>query len=277
MKKLIALMLLAVSGGAFAAGETVHFDHWPDARGTDLASLQNGAKLFANYCVNCHTASLMRWNRLHDIGLDDKQIKDLLIFGNQKVGDTITIAANPRDQKAWFGKTPPDLSVIARARTSFEYRGVDYLYALFRGYYRDTSTLTGWNNIAYPNIAMPHVFWERQGPREATITRIAHAEGEGAHGMERIVTVFDVNGNKSETKTPLEHGDEGIEVVFKPVDEKAAAAYDSDVVDLVAYLNFMTDPSAGTRQRIGVWVLLFMAVFAVAAWRLNAVYWKKVK
>src|SRR5262249_44717628 len=149
-----------------------------------------------------HGASLVRWNRLHDIGLDDKQIKANLIFGNQKVTDMMTAAMNPHDAKLWFGKTPPDLSVIVRARNTVEHAGTDYIYTLLRGFYRDQSTLTGWNNVVYPNIAMPNIFWERQGPREATLTRIefeeiAPAGGKGPTHQALIQTVsqFDSNGN----------------------------------------------------------------------------------
>ncbi|GAB4465251.1 MAG: cytochrome c1 [Burkholderiaceae bacterium] len=274
MKRLVAALALAVvAGSAGAAGAALHLDKWPD-RSKDLAALQNGARVFANYCLGCHSANLMRWNRLHHIALDDKQIKDFLIFGPQKVGDTMTIAMNPKDAKAWFGKTPPDLSVIARARTSFEYAGADYLYSLLRGYYRDASSPTGWNNVVYPNIGMPHVLWERQGPREVTIERTAHA----AKGLVRTTTTIDADGRATVTSTQVaEPAEPGMTVSFKPLAPQLARQYDSDVADLVAYLVFMTEPVRSSRVRIGVWVLLFLALFTVVAWRLNAVYWKDVK
>ena len=174
MKRLLASLCLFASGAAYAAGAEIRLDEWPEARGKELAALQNGARLFANYCMGCHSANLMRWNRLSAIGLDERQIRDFLIFGDQKVGDAMTIAMRPSDAKQWFGKVPPDLSVITRARTSFEYKGTDYLYTLLRGYYRDASSPTGWNNVVYPNIGMPHIMWQRQGPREAKIEKIAH-------------------------------------------------------------------------------------------------------
>lgn len=274
MKRLIAAFALAcTAGSALGAGAAVHLDKWPD-RSKDLAALQNGARIFANYCLGCHSASLMRWNRLNDIGLDDKQIKDFLIFGNQKVGDTMTIAMQPKDARVWFGKTPPDLSVIARARTSFEYSGADYLYTLLRGYYRDATSPTGWNNVVYPAIGMPHVLWERQGPREVTIERTVHA----TEGLVRTVTTFDAEGRATATSTPVaQPAAEGTAVSFKPLAPQLARQYDSDIADLVAYLVFMTEPVRSDRVRIGVWVLLFLALFAVVAWWLNAVYWKDVK
>jgi len=277
MKKLLAGLALAAaacwSTGAGATGAEVHMDPFPGARVKDLASLQSGARLFANYCLSCHSASLMRWNRLHDIGLDDGQIKDFLIFGNQKVGDLMTVAMRAADAKAWFGKAPPDLSVIARARTSFEYSGPDYLYTLLRGYYRDATSPTGWNNVAYPSIAMPNILWQRQGAREATIERVSHTE----KGAVKTVTVYDTNGRATTTSTPVAgHPDESIEFSFKATDPQRARQFDSEVADLVAYLVFMTDPSAATRVRIGVWVLLFVGLFSVLAWWLNRTYWKDV-
>ncbi len=278
MKKLLLSVALA-AGAAFygpasyASSEGPHMDPFPVARLKEPAALQNGARLFANYCLSCHSASLMRWNRLHDIGLDDKQIKDFLIFGNQKVGDVMSVALRPADGKAWFGKAPPDLSVIARARTSFEYSGPDYLYTFLRGFYRDANSPTGWNNVASPNIAMPHVLWERQGPRETTIERVAHTE----KGAARVTTVYDKNGRSTTETAPLTgHVAESSETTFKAADPARSREFDSEVADLVAYLVFMTDPGAATRMRIGVWALLFVGVFAVMAWWLNRAFWKAV-
>jgi ubiquinol-cytochrome c reductase cytochrome c1 subunit len=280
MKKLIASLCLlggVLAGStAFAAGAEIHLDTWPESRGRDLAALQNGARTFVNYCMGCHSASLMRWNRLGDIGLEEGQIRDFLIFGSQKVGDPMSIAMRPADARVWFGKVPPDMSVITRARTSFEYRGTDYLYTLLRGYYRDAASPTGWNNVVYPNIGMPHILWQRQGPREATIERVHHAAG--GEGMVREVAVYDASGQATVTRTPVQgHAEEGMSYSFRPADPSLARQYDGEVADLVAYLAFMTDPSATTRVRIGVWVLLFLAFFTVIAWWLNREYWKDVK
>ncbi len=285
MKKLLASLAAVVALGvaapsALAAGGELPIDHWPEKRAHELAALQSGARLFANYCLNCHSANLMRWNRLQDIGLDDAQIKDFLIFGNQKVGDLMTIAMRPADSKVWFGKTPPDLSVITRARTSFEYKGTDYIYSLLRGFYRDASSPTGWNNVVFPSIGMPHVLWQRQGPREATIDRVLPVVDEktGRETMVREVSVYDAAGNAQVTRTPLTgHAAESFEVTFKAADPAAARQYDSEVADLVAYLAFMTDPSGAERVRIGVWVLVFLAFFAVLTWWLNREYWKDIK
>lgn len=283
MKKLIALGLLLVSQVSFAAGgAAAPLDHWERSKSRDLAALQNGAKLFANYCLGCHAATSMRWNRLRDIGLDEKQTRDFLLPAGQRVGDLMTIAMKPADAKHWFGKTPPDLSVIERARTSFDYAGVDYLYTLLRSYYRDVSSPTGWNNVVYPNIGMPHIFWERQGPREAMIERVAEETIKSGNNetkaMVRTVSIFDGEGYLTSTRETLSgHPAARIDVTWKPVDVARARQFDSDIGDLVAYLHYMTEPVRDSRIQIGVWVLLAIGVFVVLAWRLNAVYWKDVK
>ena len=132
-------------GVAYASGGDFPLDNAPNRLNSN-ASLQNGAKIFVNYCLGCHSAVSLRYNRLRDIGLSDQQIKDNLILGDQKVGDLMTIAMNPKDAKVWFGKVPPDLSVEARAR------GTDWLYTYFRTYYKDPEKPTGWNNLVYPNV-----------------------------------------------------------------------------------------------------------------------------
>jgi ubiquinol-cytochrome c reductase cytochrome c1 subunit len=277
---LTALVALACAGAAHAASENLVLDEWPEARMNNLASLQNGARMFANYCVGCHSASLVRWNRLNQIGLDDRNIKEFLIFGNQKVGDTIRIAATPAQQKGWFGKAPPDLSVIVRARTSFDYKGTDYIYTMLRGYYRDATSPTGWNNVASPNTAMPHVLWEEQGPRETSIQQThAHRDDKTGHGgFLKTVTVYDPNGVATvQPAQATTAGQEGTTRTFKPLDAARARQFDSDVADLVAFLAFITDPSAASRVRIGVWVMIFLGIFTVLAWRLNSVYWKNIK
>jgi ubiquinol-cytochrome c reductase cytochrome c1 subunit len=286
MKTRLFRLAAAVSALAClsANAQEVKLDRWPSERAMNLEALQSGARTFANYCLNCHSASLMRWNRLHDIGLDDKQIKANLIFGNQRVTDTMTVAMHPRDAKEWFGKAPPDLSVIVRARNTVEYAGTDYIYTLLRGFYRDRSTLTGWNNVVYPNIAMPNIFWERQGPRETTLTRIEYQDlpppdGKGPPRQRLVQTVsqFDAGGNVVVNRTELDQGEPGFAYGFKPVDPTAAAAFDAQVADLVAYLNWMSEPTAILRRQIGVWAIGFLVVFiGVGRW-LNAVFWRDVR
>jgi ubiquinol-cytochrome c reductase cytochrome c1 subunit len=277
-----ALLAIAACLGAPAAGAAeAPIDHWPTDHQYDKASLQRGARLFVNYCLNCHSARQMRWNRLRDIGIDDAQIKSQLIFGDQKVGDMMTVSMNPVDAKLWFGKVPPDLSVIVRGRNTDEHRGTDYIYSLWRGFYRDRTTLTGWNNVVYPNIAMPNVLWQRQGPRVATITRVEpddHPPAGGTPGgLVRTVSVFDANGYAEVSRKSVDGGATGEEVSFTPLDPAAAKAFDGDVADLVAFLNWMSEPTAEARYRIGVWVMGFLVVFLLVARWLNKVYWRDIK
>lgn len=252
MKKLLLILVtaLGMAGGAQAAsGGGIAWDKAPD-RTNDLAALQNGAKLFVNYCLNCHSAAFMRYNRLTDIGLTEQQIKDNLMFTTDKVGDTMTATANPRESKEWFGGVPPDLTLVARSRASHSGTGADYLYTYLRTYYRDETKATGWNNLAFPNVGMPHVLYELQGERRPLF------DVKQDHGHE--VKVF-----------------KGWEQV-KP-GAMSPAEYDSAIADLVGYLKWMAEPAQNTRVRIGVWVLLFLGVFTVFAWRLNAAFWKDIK
>jgi len=164
MKKII--LLLALLPLFAMANEEVALDKAPiDA--SNHESLQRGARTFVNYCLNCHSANYMRYNRLMEIGLTEKQIKDNLLFAGEKVGDTMKVAINKNDAKKWFGAAPPDLSVEVRAR------GADWVYSYMRSFYRDDTRPTGWNNTVYDKVAMPHVLYELQG--EQTLNHETHA------------------------------------------------------------------------------------------------------
>ncbi|MFL6659357.1 MAG: cytochrome c1, partial [Massilia sp.] len=161
-KQLIAILAL-LPGLAFANSGGHPLDKAPER--TSMNSLQNGARLFVNHCLNCHSAVSMRYNRLRDLGLTDEQIKTNLLFSADKVGEMMTTSLRPADAKAWFGVVPPDLSVIARAKASSAGTGGDYLYTYLRTFYKDDTRPTGWNNLVVPNVAMPHVMWQQQGVR----------------------------------------------------------------------------------------------------------------
>ena len=251
-KKLLLGLSLAVNlaGGAHAATGGIAWDKAP-GQTNDLASLQHGAKLFVNYCLNCHSAAFMRFNRLRDIGLTDQEIKDNLLFTTEKVGDTMKATIDPQQAKAWFGANPPDLSVIARSRAGAGGSGADYIYTLFRTYYRDDAKPTGWNNLVFPNIGMPHPLWQLQGERKPIF------ETRQEHGHETHAFTGKWEQVVPGTLTPLQ--------------------YDQAVGDLVNYLKWMGEPSQNKRVSIGVWVMLFLLLFTLAAWRLNAAYWKDVK
>src|SRR3954467_2302020 len=170
MKKLLlslAFTLAAVlqMAPAHASSDEVHWDRAPNLT-NDLPALQSGAKLFVNYCLGCHSAAYMRFNRLRDIGLTEQQIKDNLLFTTDKVGDTMKSPIDPKEAKEWFGALPPDLTLVARSRAGHGGTGADYLYTYMRSFYRDPSRPTGWNNLVFPNVGMPHVLWELQGERD---------------------------------------------------------------------------------------------------------------
>jgi ubiquinol-cytochrome c reductase cytochrome c1 subunit len=256
MKKLILSLIVALSfwGPVQAAGGGHPWDKFPTERMNDLAALQNGAKLFSNYCLNCHAAAFMRYNRLKDIGLSDEQIANNLVFTGAKVGETMKVALDPVDAKAWFGADPPDLTLIARSRADgAKGSGADYVYTYLRTYYRDETKPTGWNNLAFPGIGMPHVLWELQGQQRALF-----ADEKDPHDPTKVLHVF--KGFEQITPGKL-----------------SAAEYKVAVADLVAYLQWMSEPMQAQRSRLGVWVLLFLAVFTVIAWRLNAAFWKDIK
>ena len=166
MKKLFALFLiLGLAFGAATASASEGGIPWDKApnKTNDQVALQNGAKLFVNYCLNCHSAAFMRYNRLTEIGLTEKQIKENLLFGSNKVGETMKAAIDPNQAKEWFGGNPPDLTLMTRSRSDgSKGTGADYLYTYLRNYYKDDTKPTGWNNHAYPNVGMPHVLWELQ-------------------------------------------------------------------------------------------------------------------
>ena len=230
MKKLfLVLMLLPLL--SFANEVNIGVTAPIDA--SDHASLQRGAKTFINNCLNCHSANYMRYNRLQDIGLTAKQIKDNLLFAGEKVGDTMQVAMNPKDAKKWFGVIPPDLSVEVRAR------GADWVYAYMRGFYRDETTPTGWNNIVYDKVAMPHVLYELQG--------------------EQI----------------LNHETHKLELV-KP-GKLSPSEYNAYIGDLTNYMAFMAEPGKQQRQKFGWYVLLFLGVMLVLAKKLKNAYWKDIK
>lgn len=252
MKKLLIGLVaaLALVAGAHAAGGGITWDKAPN-KTNDMAALQNGAKLFVNNCLNCHAAAFMRFNRLQDIGLTEQQIKDNLLFTTEKVGETMKIAMDPKNAKDWFGGVPPDLTLIARSRSAFgQGSGADYLYTYLRTYYRDDTKATGWNNLAYPNVAMPHVLWELQGERKPVYDEVEHNGHKTSvfKGWEQV---------KPGTMTPLQ--------------------FDQAMGDLVGYLQWMGEPSQNKRVQLGVWVLLFLLIFTFVAWRLNAAFWKDVK
>jgi len=242
-------MAVGLVAGVQANEGGVAWDKAPN-KTNDLAALQNGAKIFVNYCLNCHSAAFMRYNRLKDIGLTEQDIKDSLLFTTDKIGETMKSAIDPKQAAEWFGANPPDLTVIARSRAGSQGSGADYLYTFLRTFYRDDTKATGWNNLAFPSVGMPHPLWQLQGERHAIFEEV-EKHGEKTHvfkGWEQLT-----KGSMSEQE------------------------YDKAVGDLVNYLQWMGEPAQDQRKSLGLWVLLYLAIFTVIAWRLNAAYWKDVK
>lgn len=238
MKKfLIALLFAPVM--AFAAGAALHLDKWPGSV-SDKAALQNGAKLFVNYCQSCHSASYMRYKNLMDLGLTEAQVKENLMLAGDKIGDLMMVAARSDEQKKWFGATPPDLTIIARARgeAGNAGAGADWLYTYLRTFYKDEKRPTGWNNVAFEAVGMPHVLWELQG------TQVLNHE---THKLELAVP-----------------------------GKLSPAEYDKAVSDLVGFMVWMGEPQQEFRRTLGIFVLAFLALLFVVAYALKKEYWKDI-
>jgi ubiquinol-cytochrome c reductase cytochrome c1 subunit len=244
MKKIfLALLLTLAPAWVMAAGGGVHLDK-ANIDPTNKQSLQRGARLFVNYCLSCHSAALMRYERIgRDLGIDEKLVSQNLMFTGGKVGDLMTVATADADSKEWFGTVPPDLTVIARAR------GVDWLYTYLRSFYRDDSKITGVNNLVFADVGMPHVMWELQGWQDPVIT-----------------TVKDHDGNERKS-IALELAEPGL---LTPVE------FDRATRDLVNFLDYMGEPAKYERRSLGVKVLMFLFMFLVLAILLKKEYWKDI-
>ncbi|MDP3540094.1 MAG: cytochrome c1 [Azonexus sp.] len=238
MKKfLIALLFTPLL--ALASGAAVHLDKWPGSIG-DKPALQNGAKLFVNYCLNCHGASYLRYKNLLDLGLTEQQVKENLMFTSDKIGELMRVAAPHEEQKQWFGATPPDLTIIARARGELGNAGAgaDWLYTYLRSFYRDENRPTGWNNVIFENVGMPHVLFGLQGQQ-----------------------VMNHETHKLEMAVP---------------GQMAPAEFDKSVSDLVGFMVWMGEPQQEFRQKLGFFVLAFLALLFVVAYALKKEYWKDI-
>jgi ubiquinol-cytochrome c reductase cytochrome c1 subunit len=226
------------------------------------ASLQRGARDFANYCLNCHGAQFMRYNRLTDLGLSEGQIKDNLMFATDKIGSTMTVAMSRTDASAWLGAAPPDLSVEARVR------GRDWLYSYLLAFYRDDKSATGWNNLVFPNVGMPHVLWNLSGSQKLVETEFEELEKAEAAviAAKSLALVEPVAGGKFVVKT-LAEGAPGT---------LSASEYKALVGDLVNYLDYIAEPVKNERISIGIVVLIFLGVLFALVYSLKRDYWKEV-
>jgi len=245
----LAAVALALAAQAHAAETDVKLEK-VEIDLADLPGLQAGARTFVNYCLGCHGAGLVRYNTLLELGLTEQQVRDNLMFTADKIGEYMRTAMKPSDGKEWFGVAPPDLSVIARSR------GADWLYTYLRGFYRDASTLTGWNNTVFPNVGMPHVLGDLQGERvrkEEPVLRDGKEVGDGHGGVLKRVTF--------ETVRP---------------GSQTAIEYDRTVRDLVNFMVWMGEPVQVKRKQLGLFVLIAIGILIVLSYLLYKEYWKDV-
>jgi len=243
MKNILALLAF-LPAVAFASTGGVQLEHAP-INLYDKASLQRGAAIFVNHCLNCHSASAMRYARLQDLGMSEQQIRDNVMLSADKIGETMTAAADPAVFKAAFGVVPPDLSLVGRSR------GPDWLYSYLRAFYRDPNSKTGWNNTVFPNVAMPHVLWEYQGDQRLDVTE----RRDESSGDMKVTTklALDTPGRLTRVQ------------------------YDEYVADLVNYLTYMGEPAQTDRKFWGILALFLLSAFAVVALMLKNEYWNDVK
>ncbi len=242
MKRLLTLFLLVIPGLVWAS-EHAHLDQ-VNIDLTDKPSLQRGARLFVNYCLSCHSARYMRYNRMgRDLGLTDKQVIDNLMFAAEKVGEQMKVAMPADDAAKWFGAAPPDLTLEARLR------GPDWIYTYLRTFYLDPSRPFGVNNLVFPSVGMPHVLWQLQGWQKPVYKTIEHA------------------GHKEKVIEKLELVSPG---------QLSPAKYDAAVRDLVNFMTYMAEPIKLKRTALGVRVLIFLAVFTVLSYLMKKEYWKDV-
>jgi len=236
---LLAGMMMSASVLAAEGGAT-------QQSGTDLgdrASLQRGAQLFMNYCSGCHSLKYMRYSRMaEDLGLSEEEVMTNLNFTGAKFGEQIQVSMPAAGAEKWFGKAPPDLSVIARVR------GSDWIYTYLKSFYLDESRPVGWNNTLFPNASMPNPLWLMQG-----LQRPVHGEKDPVTGEATV--------ERLEIATP---------------GSQDAQAFDQTARDITAFLEYVGEPAALKRQSIGVWVVLFLAFFTFLAWLLKKEYWRDV-
>jgi ubiquinol-cytochrome c reductase cytochrome c1 subunit len=220
----------------------------------DKAALQRGAKWYMNYCAGCHSLAYLRYSRLgQDIGitdfkgeLDTEILTENLIFTSMKFTDPIHIAMQPEQARQWFGVLPPDLTLRAKVR------GADWLYTYLTSFYQDAQRPFGANNWLFPDTAMPNVLYPLQGKQIALYTT-EQATIDGESLAREVIDDLQLVSAGSMT----EH------------------EFRSMVTDLVTFLVYVAEPERQQRQRLGVFVLIFLIAFALLTYLLKRSYWKK--
>lgn len=260
---LAALLLVAGAAGPAtgSGGRDLHLEPAPINR-LDAESLQRGARTFVNYCLNCHAAKYMRYNRLTDLGIDLPLIEENLMFATDKVGNTMTVAMTASNAKAWFGAPPPDLTVEARVR------GTDWLYNYFLSFYQDENSASGWNNLVFPNVAMPHVLYRLGGTNRLRTTLYDEHEAAvaAAVAIKGLVLLEPAKGGKYAVSS----------LVSDKPGTLNSTQYRALVADLVNYMDYMSEPIKNKRINIGLIVMLYLVVLFVFAYWMKREYWKDI-
>ena len=260
MRALLGFIMLAAALTVSAEESGLRLEPAP-AKRLDVESLQRGARNFVNYCLNCHSAQYMRYNRLMDLSIGEQEIRDNLMFATDKLGSTMTVAMSKAEATAWFGTVPPDLSVEARIR------GKDWLYSYLLAFYRDENTVTGWNNLVFNNVSMPHVLWKLSGVQRLVETEYEdEGKAEAAVIDKGLALAERINDHKYIVKTLAQEAPG----TMRPVE------YQAFVADLVNFLDYIGEPARNERIKIGIGVLVYLGILLVFAYALKRAYWKDV-
>jgi ubiquinol-cytochrome c reductase cytochrome c1 subunit len=240
-----ALTLLAPGSVVCAAAGGVEFERAGNDIG-NVASLQRGARNFMNYCSGCHSAKYVRYNSIaKDLELSEDQVIENLMFNAEKTFETIESSMPLDAAERWFGTPPPDMSLMARAR------GTDYIFNFLKGFYLDSDSPTGVDNLHLPGTSMPHVLWELEGYQRAVFEEPDESAATGSD-------------------PGFSHFESVSSGVISPED------YDAFVRDTVNFLEYISEPVRATRRVLGVWVLMFLVVFLIIATMLKNQIWKDV-
>jgi ubiquinol-cytochrome c reductase cytochrome c1 subunit len=249
MTKTAIIFRALVAAAVFAAGNVS-----AAGAGIEMESAQIGAGLYMSYCSACHSLGYMRYSRMaEDLGLTEEEVTKNLMFTDAKFGESMNTGLDPKQATAWFGKAPPDLSLIARRKAE----GADWVYNYMKNFYVDESRPMGWNNAVFPGASMPHVMWELQGSQHV-LTEPKPKDGHCPKGeaFGQCITGYSIPEHKKGSLSPEE--------------------YDQVARDLTAFLAYVGEPSALKRESIGVWAVLFLALFTLLAYFLKQEYWRDV-
>ncbi|MBT7374731.1 MAG: ubiquinol-cytochrome c reductase, partial [Porticoccaceae bacterium] len=252
---LVVLPIKAVGAESGKACGTIDCDTF-EAQLTNDASLQNGAKMAVNYCMGCHSFKYSRWERVaNDLNIPNQMMLDNMVFSGQKIGELMEISMSADKAKAWFGATPPDLTLVARSRSP------EWLYTYLRNFYADPSRPLGVNNRVFKDVGMPHAMLDLQGLPECAPGPVLAANGGFKKDLlSGELLLDDPCGN----------------IVVNKSGSMTAEEFDVAVYDLVNFLTYVAEPMAEQRKHIGRLVLLFLLVLLVPTVLLNREYWKGI-